>query len=551
MMSPLRRLIHGPLFAVIGLAVLGFTTACARRETTAAAGLRTQTLHVNNTGETRDFDPHTTTLPPDINIIRALLEGLVEIDPADCHPVPGVAERWETSADGLTWTFHLRTDARWSNGDPVTAHDFTYAWRRVLSPALGAEYRDQFFCLKHAQAFSAGKVTDFSQVGARAADDRTLVLTLEHPVPYLPTLVSQFQWFPVHRATIEKFGRIDQRGTAWTRPGNFVGNGAFVLQEWTPNQVVRVVKSPTYWDRDHVRLQAAAFHPIENVTVGEAAFRAGQLHITAAPVDKVAAYRGDPRRAALLHESASLRTAFFRLNCAHPPLNDVRVRRALSLAIDRAQLARRVIHCEQAAFSFTPPDCAGYTADGYTADGSLATDVAAAQALLAAAGFPAGRGFPRLELIFYHSKGTEQPVAEAIQQMWRQHLGVEIALVNQEAKVAIAARRTGAYHILGGEWTGDYLDPTTFLDLAQSANANNCTGWASADYDRLLAEAATSTEQTKRYALLRRAEALMLSELPFIPLYHQPLRALRHPAVRGWHNNLLDLHPLKFVYFEN
>lgn len=475
-------------------------------------------------------------------VIRAIMEGLAEMDPVDCRPIPGVAAAWDNSADGLIWTFHLRPEARWSNGDPVTAHDFVYAYRRVLSPALAAEYREQFFCLQNAEAFSAGRLGEFSAVGVRAADDRTLVLTLNHPVPYLPTLVTQICWFPLHRATIEKFGKMDQRSTGWTRPGNQVGNGAFVLKEWKQSQLVRVVKSDTYWDRDRVRLREVVFYPIENPAVGDAAFRAGQIHITNAPIERFLAYKRDPRMAPLQHESPSLATAFLRLNCARPPLNDVRVRRALSLAIDREQLARRVVQCEQPAFSLTPPNCAGYTAEPL-----MTTDVAEARRLLAAAGFPEGRGFPPLEMPFYVYYGTEQPVVEALQQMWRANLGITIGLVKQEMKTVVAARLTGDFHVLNGSWIGDYLDPTTFLDLLRTGASNNGTGWSKAEYDALLDEAAKTREPAKRFALLRRAESMMLAEVPVVPLYHVPNRTLRHAAVKGWHDNLLDVHPLKFV----
>lgn len=524
---------------------LALAAGCGRRDTRVEEGVRTQTLHVNMGAEPRDFDPHTTTLSADGMVIRAVMEGLAETDPLDCRPIPGVAGSWDCSADALTWTFHLRPNARWENGDPVTAHDFVFAYRRMLSPALGAEYREQFFCLKNAEAFTAGKVADFSDVGVRATDDRTLVLMLNHPVPYLPTLVTQVCWFPVHRATIEKFGKMDQRATAWTRPGNHVGNGAFQLKEWKQSQIVRVVKSDTYWDRDRVRLREVAFYPTENPAVGEAAFRAGQLHTTNAPVDRFLAYKNDPKMAPLQHESPSLATALLRLNCARAPLDDARVRRALSLAIDREQLARRVVQCEQPAFSFTPPNCAGYTAEGV-----LTTDVAEARRLLAAAGFPEGRGFPAIEMLFYVYYGTEQPVVEAIQQMWRANLGISVRLLKQEMKTVVSARVTGDFHVLHGSWIGDYLDPTTFLDLLRSGVSNNGTLWAKRDYDELLDRAAKTIEPAKRFDLLRRAESMMLSEVPIIPLYHVPTRMLRHAAVKGWHDNLLDLHPLKFVWLE-
>ena len=177
-------------------------SGCSSRESAVVAGNRTQTLHVNNSAEPRDLDPHTTTIPADINVIRAIMEGLCEVDPITCQPIPGVAATWSVSPDGLTWTFHLRLDARWSNNEPVTAHDFVYAYRRILAPALGAEFRDQFHILKNAEAYATGKLTDFNAVGVRAIDDHTLMLTLHQPVPYLPTLVTQICWYPLHRATI-------------------------------------------------------------------------------------------------------------------------------------------------------------------------------------------------------------------------------------------------------------------------------------------------------------------------------------------------------------
>ena len=528
---------------LLGLAVV--VSGCRRPASRVEEGVKTQTLHVNLGAEVRDFDPHTTTLPADGDVIRALMEGLVNSDPVDCRPVPGVASRWETSPDGLTWTFHLRGEARWSNGDPVVAEDFAYAYRRVLSPALGAEYRDQFFCVENAEEFSAGKC-EFSTVGVRAPDPHTLILVLNRPVPYLPALLTQACWFPLHRPTIEKFGRIDQRATAWTRPENHVGNGPFVLQEWKAGTAVRVAKSPSYWDRERVRLKAVIFYPMENPAVGDAAFRAGQVHTTRIPVDKMIRYRSDAKMAPLLHESPSLQTAFLRFNCAKPPLDDVRVRRALSLAIDREQLARRVVQCEQPAYSLTPPNCAGYTAEH-----GVTMDVAEARRLLAEAGFPEGRGFPSLEVLFYVYDGPEQPVVEAVQEMWRTHLGVAVSLVKQEMKTAIAARRTGDFQILRSSWTGDYLDPTTFLDLLRSGAPNNATHWANSAYDGLLDEAGRTIDREKRFELLRRAEALMLSELPITPLHYVPLRMLRHPAVKGWHDNLLDLHPWQAVSLEN
>ncbi|MBC7366744.1 MAG: peptide ABC transporter substrate-binding protein [Undibacterium sp.] len=531
-----------PFVTVLVSAVLLGFSACSKRETAVEIGNRTGTLHVNNAAEPRDLDPHTTTIPADINIIRAVMEGLCELDSVDCHPIPGVASQWSVSPDGLTWTFELRADAKWSNGDPVTARDFIYAYHRMLSPGLGGEYREQFYILKNARAFATGKLPDFAAVGVQAPGDHTLVLSLHQPVPYLPTLATQICWFPLHRATIEKFGRMEARGTAWTRPGNHVGNGAFNLAEWLPDQHLRVTKSPTYWDHAKVALNAVVFYPIDNPSVGEAAFRAGQLHIAVPPLAKVLAAQKDPALKSILQAGVALSTAILRLNCERAPFTDARVRRALSLAIDRPQIAQRIIHSDSAATSFTPPNCAGYTADP-----TVTTDVAEARRLLAVAGFPEGRGFPKTEVVFYVYHGTEQVVAEALQQMWRTQLGIDVALVQQEMKTVISARRTRDYGMLAGFWTGDYLDPATFLDIFLTNGGNNQTGWTNAEYDRLVAESQRTLDQTARYALLRRAESILLTEAPVIPLYHVPMRRFVTPSVKGWHENLLDLHSLKAV----
>lgn len=534
------------LTLVLGLAVSG-SVGCGRRESLVDAGVRTQVLHVALKAEPRDLDPQIATSQEEFTLTKALMEGLTELDPKTALPIPGVAERWEVTPDGKFWTFHLRADARWSNGDPVTAGDFVYGFRRMLTAELGTEYAPQLYCLAGAEDYHTGKQRDFSTVGVRASGDRTLVLTLKNPVPYLPALALLPAWFPAHRATIEKHDAFQRRGTAWTRPGNYVGNGAFILAEWRPNQAVRMTRSPMYWDRARVRLSEVVYYPVENLSTQEAMFRAGQLHVTtnAISVEKVRAYREDPARAPLLHQSALLATKFFRFNCNRTPLGDPRVRRALALALDRSALTRNIMQNDLVAHAFTPPDCAGYTAERGTA-----TDPAEARKLLEAAGFPGGRGFPKLELLFYPTGSSGQPLAEAVQQMWRKELGIDIAVVQQETKTVLDARRAQTYDILLSEWYGDYMDPLTFLELWTSTSEHNKTGWASDDYDRLLREAAVLTAPAPRFALLRRAEAVLLAAAPITPLFHLPANELRHPAVKGWHPSLLSLHPPKFVWLE-
>ncbi len=526
-------------FVVLSVLTLA---ACSRHETGVEAGHRLGILQVGNRYEPRDLDPHIITAYADMNIVTALMEGLTSTDPRDGTPVPGVAEKWECSADGLTWTFHLRANARWSNGDPVTAADFLYGFRRVLSPALAAEYASFLFCLKEGEAFNTGKVADFGAVGCAAPNDHTVVLTLKTPTPYLPALVSMPAWYPVHRATIEKYGAIDARSTAWTRAGNYVGNGAFDLKEWRQNQVIRVKRSATYWDRENVRLEEVAFSPMETLAE-EAAFRSGQLHVTSPflPTSRVVAWRSDPKRAPMLHESPMLSTDFLWVNCTKAPLDDERVRRALSLAIDRVALTRTVLQSNLAASSLTAPG-----AGDYRPNTDLKTDVAEARRLLAAAGYPGGKGLPALVCTFSIGTDSNRATVEVLQEMWRQALGITISLQQVEGKILQDMEQHRTYQLLFDGWIGDYPDPTTFLDLLETRNGNNHAGWSSPDYDRLLKDAATAPA-AGRFPLLQKAETLLLEATPVIPLFYRPQRELRQPMVLGWYDNPLGRHPLKHV----
>jgi oligopeptide transport system substrate-binding protein len=525
--------------------LVGALAGCGRqRLTNVETGNRDQVLHLGNLSEPNDLDPHIVADQQTFNIVGALFEGLTQYDPKTAEPRPAVAERWETTADNLTWTFHLRPTAKWSNGDPVTAEDFVYAFRRILMPGLAAEYASMLHALKNGEAFNTGKLKDPSEVGARAVDAHTLVLTLDHPVPYLPAMLCHSSWFPVHRATVEKFGAPDRRGSQWTRPGNLVGNGAFTLVEWKPNQLIRVKRNPTYWDAAQVRLQEAFFYPIESEDAEERSFRSGMLHATATlPISKIAVYEKDPN--GLYDPHVFLCTYVYRFNVNVPPLNDVRVRRALAMAINRDQIVRDVTKGHQMPAShFSPPNLAGFTAQA-----RVPQDPAAARKLLAEAGFPNGAGFPKLDILFNTNEGHRQ-IAEAIQQMWKRELGVNIGLYNQEGKVWTDSMRTMSYQIGRFAWVGDYLDPSTFLDIMASDSGNNQTGWKNAEYDALIAKAKQTADTAQRYALYQRCEEILAAECPIAPIYFYTRNNLVRPEVKGWYGNLLDQHPLKGVYLE-
>jgi oligopeptide transport system substrate-binding protein len=542
-----RALVSHPRPPAVVLCLLSFAflaAACARRETPVEAGIRDEVLYLGNGSEPRDLDPHVVVSFNDFNIVLALFEGLTGVDERTSQPIPALAERWETSPDGLIWRFYLRRTARWSNGDALTAQDFVFGVHRALSPQLASEYAYVLYPLKNAEAFNAGRLTDFSQVGVRATDAYTLEYTLERPAPYLAAAATLPAWFPVHRASIEKLGRFDDRSVPWTRPEHMVCSGPFRLQEWSPNNRVIVVRNPHYWDAPRGRLNRMVFYPIENASTQEAAFRAGQLHLTSdVPLSKIAAYRR--HRPAVLRIDPFLDTAFMRFNTKRVPFNDQRVRQALARALDRPALVRDVLlGGQQPAHCLTPPNTAGYTARAAIPD-----DFAAARQLLAEAGYPGGRGFPKIEIQFATLE-LNQRLLEAVQQMWRRELGIEVVLANKEQRVWLNDERQLNYDLSYAHWIGDYVDPSTYLELFTSDGGNNSTGWASAGYDRLVQAAGAEQDPPRRNELYQQAEAVLLDETPIVPVFFNTRVFLCHPAVRNWQPALLGIHQYKDVYLE-
>jgi oligopeptide transport system substrate-binding protein len=529
-----------PLIITLPLIIAG----CARRETPVEIGNREQTLHLGNGSEPRELDPHVVTGVPEHNIISALMEGLVGEEPTTLAPVPGTAESWSISPDGMRYRFTLRPEARWSNGDPVTAQDFRFSYQRILSPGLGAPYADMLYCIRGAEAYHKGATSDFESVGVTAPDAQTLIIELAYPVTYFLSMLNHYAWYPVHPATVLAHGKIDQIGTRWTKPERHVGNGPFVLAAWNAGEEIAVTKSDTYWDHARVRLNRIVFHPIGNANTEEYAFRSGQLHVTGTiPVARIPHYEKNAPE--VLRLDPYLGTYYYLFNVTHKPLDDVRVRQALSRAIDRERLAKYVVKAgQQAAFHFTPPGTGGYLSTARTAQ-----DADEARALLAEAGFPGGAGFPVLSLL-YNSSDAHAQIAQAIQQMWKQTLGIDIRLENKEWKVYLADTQQGRYDIARASWIGDYVDPNTFLDMWITGGGNNRARWSHARYDELIAQAARTVEPAARYAAFQEAEGILMEQVPITPLYFYRSKSLVQPSVKGWHPTLLDHHPYKHVYLE-
>lgn len=521
------------------------TAGCAKHETAVEAGNRTQVLHQGIATEPQDLDPHMLQFQSHFSVLMALGEGLVGYDPQDLHPVPGVAERWDITPDGLTYTFHLRAEAKWSNGDPVTAHDFVFSARRILSPALGSPFRYYYDDVRGAKDYFAAAAADFPTVGVRALDDRTLRIELAHPTPYFLFLLGNWSWYPVHRATVEKYGRFDQPFAGWSKPGRLVSNGPFMLAEWKPGQVIVVKRNPHYWNATRLRLAEIHFHPIENADTEERAYRSGQLHLTEnVPGSKLRDYAAQqPGPLAVAPIFATYAYAF---NVTRPPFDDVRVRRAFSLALDREGIvASQVASGIQPARSFVPP-VGGHACAG---EAELRFDPAEARRLLAAAGYPEGRGFPPVEVATNTSQ-LHREIAEIVQQMWRKNLGVQVGIATKDSKVFFSERILKQYPLARSSWFGDYPDPFAFLTLYLSDNGQNTTGYANPEYDRLALSAARTLHEATRLARYREAEAVLLHDAPVVPLFHETGRHLVHPAVRGRFPNLFDIHPYQGMWLQ-
>lgn len=529
------------------IALVAFVAGCSRHETLVAQGDRTRVLHVGNGAEVQSLDPHVAGGAIDQNVLSALFEGLVTLDEETFAPRPGAAERWEISPDGLVYTFHLRRDARWSNGDPLTARDFLFSFRRVLSPALASEYKDVLFPIKNAEAFARGAVKDFSQVGVRAPDDFTFELTLAHPTAYFLTVLRNAVACPVHEASVTRGGtRPDDRLAKWTRTAPFVSNGPFRLREWKDHQHVALEKNPHYWDAARVRLNGVVFYPSENTQSQELAFRAGQLHTTwDVPLSKIDSYRA--ASPSPLRLEPYVESYFLRFNVTRPPFTDRRVRRALALAIDRDAIVKNILRGGQtAATALTPPGFAGYAPLNL-----VSHDVATAKKLLADAGFPDGRGFPAFELLTLSSE-INQRIAEGVQQMWRRGLGLDVAINQKEFKVLLQAVDNAVldYAVARGRWIAEYPDPLTYLAMFTAGNGTNCTGFTDPAYDALLADAATAPSATARIEALRLAESRLLEQMPIAPIYWGARTTLVAASVHGWKNSPLGFHNYQDVWLE-
>jgi oligopeptide transport system substrate-binding protein len=521
---------------VLILAGILVASGCGRRETLVEAGTRDQVLHIGNKDEPADLDPQTSSASSTNKLLGSLFQGLVIFSGDGLTILPGMADKWDVSPDGLTYTFHIREGALWSNGQPLTSRDFMDTFVRLLDPQLGCEDAGWSFPIRGARDYLEGRTTDISTVGISAPDPHTFVMVLGHPAPYMLMLLTTHLFYPVYMPSLDASGGRRQRGGPWTRPGALVSDGPFTLGEWRANAFVSVKRNPNFWDAAHVRLSEVRFYPTDDENAEERAFRAGQLHVTyRLPKTKVPVY--ESAHSGELHIVPILRTNYLTFNVTKAPFTDPRVRRAFSLAIDRERLVRAALgSLGSAAYSFVRPGTGGYTpGQGFRFDSGEA------QRLLAAAGFPGGAGMPRLELTLNGNTGTTVAVAEVMQRMWAENLGVRVELRPLEFKVYLSTERERQFQVLFEGWTYALPDARDMLEQGVTADPGNDSCGSSPDYDAAFAAADRTGDQALRRAAFDRMEAANAREVFYAPIFFTNQGFLVHPSVKGWRDNAIDI----------
>ncbi len=577
----------------------------------------------NNSTEIKSVDPATVTGVPEGRIIWAIFEGLCVPDPKTLEPRPGVAERWEISPDGRTYTFHLREDAVWSDGMPVTAQDFVWSLRRFLHPDTAAEYAYEMWYVEGAEAYTKSQVAvgdeveielltrpagalpfaagtiikgklraiepdpratekkpedavntyiikiegklrrfrhgggndaenykwllpDFNGVAIRALDERTLEMKLKSPTPYFLNLLAFYPTSPVNRKCLETHGAPD-----WTKPENIVSNGPFKLHTRRLRDRMRLVKSESYWDRAKVKLNSIDALCVESETTGLNLYLTGAVdYVDSVPAAVVPDLLHPPRPD--FKPAPYMGTYYYRLNLTQKPLDDVRVRRALSLALNREPIVKYVTRAGQIpAHSFTPPGIKVRSLDekneyAYDPPRCGEYNLTEARRLLAEAGFPGGKGFPKLEIL-YNNHEAHEAIAQVVQSQWKENLGIDIRLAKQDWGADQGTMRPLQHDIARAAWIGDYPDPNTFLKMMVTGGANNQTGWGNAEYDDLIAKAAAEPDQQQRLEYFQRAERILMDEMPLIPVYYYVSLNMAAPYVKGLYPNIQNVQPLKEV----
>ncbi len=533
------------LTALVGSTFLG----CGSTENTVSSGNVEQKIVYNIDANPKTIDPQLNSAVDGSKVIRNTFEGLMrEIENGEVEN--GIAEGYEVSEDGLVYTFHIRDNAKWSDGEDVTAKDFEYAWKRALNPNTAAEYAYQLFYIKNGEAYNKGEASA-DDVGIKVVDNKTIEVTLESAVPYFVSLLAMPVYYPVRQDIIE------ENGDKWAlSPETYVSNGPFKMTEWSEKESMTFIKNENYWDADNVKLETLVFRLIDDQTTTLSAFKNGELDIMEQPpttevqslidegVAKVYPYLG---------------TYFYMVNVsgkglsseAVDALQDVRVRKALSLAIDRNLITEKVsMGGEIPATSYVPEGVKDTQGNTFHKDySSVTTNIEEAKKLLEEAGYPNGQGFPTITFT-YNTASNNQMIAQAIQDMWKTNLGINVELKNEEWAVFQTTRNNFQYEVCRHGWIGDYNDPMTFLDMWVTESGQNNAGYSNEEYDSLIAQAKSEQDEEKRTELLRKAEDILMDDMAIIPIYYYTNIVCANDNVKGYVKSPLGSMLFRQAYVE-
>jgi oligopeptide transport system substrate-binding protein len=530
-----RRIFSRARFA-FGIFACVLFSSCARHEPPAD-------FTILNGAEPQSLDPALLTGQADMRVAQGLFEGLTQFDPKTGRPIPGLAERWEISPDGCTYTFHLRTNLVWSTGEPITADDVVYSWIRALNPATASEYAGQLFFLKNAEDFGTGKIKDPTLVGVHAPDPSTVRVELNHPTPFFPDICA----IPV--ASVVPRQTVEIHGDRWLMAKPLPVSGPYELVYWRLNDKVRLRKNPRYWNAANTQSDLIDILPVGSANAALSFYECGEADIVwdaaliPAGLLDVLLQRPD------FHTFICLDTYFFRFNVTRKPFDDPRVRQAFALAVDKERIVNKITQGgEQPASHLVPEGTANYTSPE-----GLGYDPARARRLLAEAGYPGGQGFPRFQYLFNASAGggskIHEKIAVELQQMWRDELGIQMDLRQVEWAAYLNSQSQLDYDLSRSGWVADYNDANTFLGLFTSNDGNNRTGWKNARYDELIQRANQEPDVKVREKLFQQAETILVrDELPIVPIYfYVGINYYDTNKIQGIYPNVLDNHPLQAI----
>lgn len=518
-------------------------TAIAAIATIAFTGIAAAQVVYNrgNDADPETLDPHKTSLAAEGHILRDMLEGLMIYDAAS-KVVPGVAEKYEISDDGRVYRFTLRANAKWSNGDPVTANDFVFSLRRIMDPATGAKYANILYPILNAEKINKGQGAKPEELGVKAVNDRTLEITLERPTPYFLELLTHQTGLPVHPASVQR------HGSDFVRPGNYVSNGAYVLKEFVPNSHIRLDKNPNFYDAANVKIDVVNYIPQKDLPAIARRFEAGEIHSTSDfPADQkksLQARLGDQVRS-----TPRLGLHYIALNTSKDNLKDVRVRQALSMVVDRDFITQDIWNGTTVpAYSIVPPGIGNYK-EGVAADFknmSVLEREDKAKELLKQAGY--GPGNPLKVQIRFNMTSNNQKTIVQIAEDWKR-IGVDVSTINTDTRTHFALLRdSNDYEAARAGWVADFSDPQNFLFLLESDNKGfNYAKYNNPEFDALMKRAAAEQDLNKRADILQQAERLVLRDMPYIPVMYFANNNLVSSKLKGWVDNATGSHPTRFM----